>query len=247
MSNTAIAYQFDGQGYYLSETLVQKMGDDYLIPSDTTMTKPTFKDGYWTKWNGKKWILDTIPSTCQEAIDKGLTCISNGQGKHNYEVKTLLENLVKADEEHYKTVVSDDFVMSIEAIPEKTLEEVKKAKQDELSSIAGQYDQYKCDTMYITSSVGGYRFNADIRSQTNIQGLVSQMASDEDTTLYKDYDNEFKNLTKTQLKIIYNECILNGENLYKQKWTYQAQIEACQTKEEVEAIKIEFEMMDFSK
>ena len=129
MSNTTTAYQFDAEGYYLNETIVQKVGEDYLVPPDTTMIEPTFKPGYWSKWKGSKWTNEKIPTTCAEAIKKGLTCISNGQGKHNYEVKTLLEALVAADSEHYKTVVSDNFVMTIEEIPEPTEEE--KALEEE--------------------------------------------------------------------------------------------------------------------
>lgn len=165
MSNTAIAYQFDGQGYYLSETLVQKMGDDYLIPSDTTMTKPTFKDGYWTKWSGIKWTFEKIPTTCQEAIDKGLTCISNGQGKHNYEVKTLLENLVKADEEHYKTVVADDFVMSIEEIPEPTEEEKElEREQERQRALQVQIDELSKE-MNKADLNGDEEWKADLRAE----------------------------------------------------------------------------------
>ena len=131
MSNTATAYQFDAEGYYLNETLVQKVGEDYLIPPDTTMAEPTFKAGYWTKWNGSKWTNEKIPTTCAEAIKKGLSCISNGQGKHNYEVKTLLEALVAADSENYRTVVSDKFVMTIEEIPEPTEEEKQHKEAEE--------------------------------------------------------------------------------------------------------------------
>ena len=100
--------------------------------------------------------------------------------------------------------------------------------------------------MYITSSIGGYHFNADIRSQTNLQGLISVL-DDVKTIAYKDYDNEFQSLTKEQMQIILSECILNSQNLYKQKWDYANKIKACKTVKELDAIEIKFEMLDFSK
>lgn len=129
---------------------------------------------------------------------------------------------------------------------EEKLNKAKVEKLAELDSIASKFDSYKCDAMFITSSVGGYRFNADIRSQTNLQGLISVL-DDSQTTLYKDYDNEFRTLNKEQMQTIFNECILNGQNLYATKWKYQAQIGACTTIEDIESIDIKFEMMDFSK
>lgn len=129
---------------------------------------------------------------------------------------------------------------------EEKLEKAKADKLADLDSIASQYDQYKCDTMYITSSVNGLRFNADIRSQTNIQGLLGTLQNDA-TVTYKDYDNNFVQLNATQLTTIYNECITNGQNLYTQKWSYQAKIGACTSIDEVNAIEIAFEMLDFSK
>ncbi|WP_295354640.1 hypothetical protein [uncultured Succinivibrio sp.] len=244
MSNTATAYQFDSNGYYLNETLVQKMGDDYLVPPDSTMTEPTFKAGFWTKWNGSKWTNEKIPTTCAEAIKKGLTCISNGQGKHNYEVKILLEALAAADSEHYKTVVSDNFVMTIEEIPEKTLDELKSEKLAELKAISQKYTINDCDEMYLTSSLG-YAINADKTAQDNIRGLI-EAHEETDLIKYKLYDNSFKNVTIADLKIMLKECAQNGENLYTQKFLYQEQINACATKEELEAIEIKFTMMDFS-
>lgn len=124
-------------------------------------------------------------------------------------------------------------------------ENAKATKLNELNTIASQYDSYKCNDMYITSSVGGYRFNADIRSQTNLQGLIS-VHDDVKTVAYKDYDNEFQSLTKAQMQIIFGECILNGQNLYKQKWDYEEKIKACENIEELNSIEFKFEMMNFS-
>ena len=128
---------------------------------------------------------------------------------------------------------------------EKTLDELKTAKLNELNTIASRYDSYKCDDMYITSSVGGYRFNADSRSQTNLRGLISVL-DDVKSVAYKDYDNEFQSLNKEQIQIIFSECILNGQNLYKQKWDYAEKIKTCETIEELNSIEFNFTMMNFS-
>ena len=124
MSESKTAYCYDDQGYLAGTCLINKnIKGDWVVPKGATSEDPVFKGGYWQKWNGKKWVNEKIPTTCADAISKGLTCISNGSGKHNQEVKAVLEALVAADSEHYKTVVSDKFVMSIEAIPEPTEEE----------------------------------------------------------------------------------------------------------------------------
>ena len=128
---------------------------------------------------------------------------------------------------------------------EKTLEELKSEKLNELNTIASRYDSYKCNDMYITSSVGGYRFNADSRSQTNLRGLISVL-DDVKSVAYKDYDNEFQSLNKEQIQIIFSECILNGQNLYKQKWDYAEKIKTCETIEELNSIEFNFTMMNFS-
>lgn len=45
---------------------------------------------------------------------------------------------------------------------------------------------------------------------------------------------------------IVGKIILCGQYLYQQKWTYRAQVNACTTKEELEAINFEFKMKDFN-
>ena len=129
--------------------------------------------------------------------------------------------------------------------PSQPLEELKAEKLEALTAYAGQFDHYKCDDMYVTSSIGGYKFNADIRSQTNMQGLIDVLADDA-TTLYKDYDNEFRTMTKADLVVLKSECLQNGQYLYQQKWTLQTKINACTSKEELDAIEIKFEMLEFN-
>lgn len=243
MSNTKNVYRFDGEGYYIGISLAQYDGQDLLLPPDCTETKPALKDGNWYKWTGKSWSAVKIPTTCAEAIEKNLTCISNGPGVHNLQVKAVIEALVATESESYRAVVSSDFVMSIEALPEKTLDELKEKKLDELTAAGHQFDnQLVNEAMTINSSLG-FKANADLRSQNNINGLI---AANKEPVAYVDSQNAVHTLSLAQLNTLLAECIENGQYLYQQKWAYRAQINACTTKEELEAITFEFKMKDFS-
>ena len=130
MANTKTVYRFDSAGYYIGTSLAQYINDELLLPSDCTETKPNLKNDYWSKWNGSKWTNEKIPTSCTECIEQEFTCISNSPDRHEQEKKAVMESLVNADSEHYKTVVNDSFVMSVEEIPEPT-EEEKQQKEDE--------------------------------------------------------------------------------------------------------------------
>ena len=43
-----------------------------------------------------------------------------------------------------------------------------------------------------------------------------------------------------------NEVLLNGQNLYAQKWTYRAAVNAAETLEQLNSITFKFGMLDFS-
>ena len=171
------------------------------------------------------------------------------------ELKAEIKNYTKAqknkfiiENNHQKGFVIKYEGNSIQAWGYDDTEKFENAKSEkltELNTIASRYDSYKCDDMYITSSVGGYRFNADSRSQTNLRGLISVL-DDVKSVAYKDYDNVFQSLNKEQIQIIFSECILNGQNLYKQKWDYAEKIKTCETIEELNSIEFNFTMMNFS-
>ena len=243
MSNTKNVYRFDSEGYYIGISLAQYDGQDLLLPPDCTETKPALKDGNWYKWTGKSWSAVKIPTTCADAIDQNLTCISNGPGLHNLQVKAVIETLVANESENYRTVVSSDFVMSIEALPEPTLEELKEKKLDELTAAGHWFDNQLVNENMIINSSLGFKANADLRSQNNINGLI---AANKEPVAYVDSQNAVHTLSLAQLNTLLAECIENGQYLYQQKWAYRAQINACTTKEELEAITFEFKMKDFS-
>ena len=55
-----------------------------------------------------------------------------------------------------------------------------------------------------------------------------------------------KSLTLEQLNTLLNECAQNGQHLYLLKWQYREQIEQAKTVDELNTIKFNFTMKDFS-
>ena len=127
---------------------------------------------------------------------------------------------------------------------EKTLEELKADKLNELTSITSKFDNQLVNTAMIIKSSLGFSINADLRSQNNLRGLI---AVGLEPVNFVTADNSVKSLSIEQLNILLNECALNGQNLYQQKWNYREQIENATTVEELNSIEFNFEMKDFSK
>ena len=125
---------------------------------------------------------------------------------------------------------------------EKTLNELKSDKLSELTSITSKFDNQLVNTDMIIKSSLGFAVNADLRSQNNLRGLI---AVGVEPVNFVTADNSVQSLTLEQLNILLNECALNGQSLYLQKWEYKARIENAQTKEELEAIDLKFTMKDF--
>lgn len=118
------------------------------------------------------------------------------------------------------------------------LENVVARKLDELNV---KLEETKASSAaHITSSTG-YVVNANSTAKTNVDGLITAMeAQGLSTVKFMTFDNTLAELTLEQLKTLQLELISYGNNLYAKKWSLRAQIEACTTKEEVDAIVIDF-------
>ena len=125
--------------------------------------------------------------------------------------------------------------------PVQTLEEVKQDLLQKISYESDKFEQNKCDSMFITSSLG-FRVNADRRSLQNVENLI-RIGQE---TIFKDYDNQFRSVTIQDLETLALEISINGSNLYNQKFRMQNAVLNASTKEELENFEIEFKMMDFT-
>ena len=126
--------------------------------------------------------------------------------------------------------------------PEKTLDELKSDKLAELTAITSKFDNQLVNNEMIIKSSLGFSINADLRSQFNIRRLISIGT---EPVSFIIADNTTVGLSLAQLNVLINECEENMQYLFDLKQSYKKQITDATTKEELDAIKIKFEMLDF--
>ena len=208
------------QNGFIDPLETKKQGKNvYLVPANATAKKPLrAKENQAVIFNGSEWEII--------ADYRGKTYYI---GTEQHEMKELGELPKGATFEPVE--------------PEKTLEELKEKKLDELTAAGHQFDNQLVNENMIINSSLGFKANADLRSQNNINGLI---AANKEPVAYVDSQNAVHTLTLAQLNTLLAECIENGQYLYQQKWAYREKINACTTKEELAAITFEFKMKDFS-
>ncbi len=115
--NLVPAYRYDGQGFYIGAERVQ----EGILPPDDTLTEPELKNGYWSKWSGKKWTQVKKPTTAAECV--GLSVKHEDNSAHAVELKALFKALCEADSAHYRVATNGELMQTVEAVPEDTTAE----------------------------------------------------------------------------------------------------------------------------
>ena len=126
--------------------------------------------------------------------------------------------------------------------PMKTEEDkFNEAKQNKLSELKKTADS-ALNGAFVVSSLG-FKADANPAAVRDLEGLVIIGA---DSVMFCDYENNFHPLNKEQVLTLQREILLNGQNLYAQKWNYRAAVNAAETVDELNAITFKFDMLDFS-
>ena len=129
-----------------------------------------------------------------------------------------------------------------ELCPHKTQEMLlTEARNNKLSELKKKSLE-ALETAYVDSSLG-FRVDANTTAVRDLEGLVIIADS---SVMFCDFNNEFHALTKEQIQTLQREVLLNGQNLYAQKWTFRNRIESAESIEDLNDIQISFEMLDFS-
>lgn len=132
-------YYFDQDGYFSRIGRAQKLEDgSVLMPTDATEVKPDDEKlkTHFAKWDKDSgiWEYEVKPTSAGDFV--GLKISHKSQTEHDREMRQLLQDLVKADSEHYKVVrgsKEEGLWWGVEKIPEKTQDEkdLEAAEQEE--------------------------------------------------------------------------------------------------------------------
>ena len=245
------AYKYDKHGMYYTVGIVQTIKGKEYAPVNSIDVAPANKPGYYYMVNTNKdgWVEKKIPTTCEELI--GLQIYHQDLSPYANMLRERMNSLTQNSLEYRLTSQGEgeNEIRFVEKIPEPTFEELKARKTQELASKAASFENNLNKEMYFVSSLG-FKVNGDRRTRSNLEDLITyfdaQATGDPKTISYRDYDNNTQNLTKEQLQILLAEHIQNGNELYQQKWTMEAQLEAITTQEELDAFEIVFVMKDYT-
>ena len=209
------------QNAFIDPLETKKQGKNvYLVPANSTNKKPLeTKENQAVIFNGSEWEI-----------------IADYRNKTYY---------IGTEQHEMKELGGLPKGATFEPVePEKTLEELKSEKLSELTAITSKFDNQLVNTDMIIKSSLGFSINADLRSQLNIHRLISIGT---EPVSFVIADNTTADLSLAQLNILISECEENMQYLFGLKQSYKQQIEQTKTKEDLNAIKFEFTMKDFSK
>ena len=208
------------QNGFIDPLETKKQGKNvYLVPANATDKKPLkTKKNQAVIFNGSEWEI-----------------IADYRGKTYY---------IGTEQHEMKELGDLPKGATFEPVePEKTLDELKSEKLSELTAITSKFDNQLVNTDMLIKSSLGFSFNADLRSQNNLRGLITVGVEPVNFVIA---DNSVKSLSIEQLNVLLNEAIKNGENLYKTKWELRDRILNSSSVEELNSIKFNFVMLDFS-
>ena len=94
----------------------------------------------------------------------------------------------------------------------------------------------------------GFKADSNERAYADVSGLlISNEEVPNAVITFRDADNQFHQLSYSQLKTLQREIIENGNFAYAQKWEFDSQVSSAKSKEELDAIDVTFVGMNFLK
>lgn len=151
---------------------------------------------------------------------------------HASEYQKIEENAIKLVDGKYTQTF---YVMH------KSVEDIKEMRINEVYRKFTEIEQ----KAHIKSSLG-FTIDANEKANRDIEGLIDVLTAEGYNKVdFRDYDNNFQEVSLTDLETMRLEVIKNGQYIYQQKWEFLRQIEKMDNPTALIALSIEFQNMEF--
>ena len=168
----------------------------------------------------------------QELLDEGYIYIT-------YDEWNLLVGNVDGHE-YIRNPETGEFEIYVPPTPQlPELEAYKEQRKIELNTLHEASEK----EAHILSSLG-FEIDANDRANRDVTGLLVTTEEGEQVA-FMDYSNQAHMVTRADLLVMQKEIIENAQYLYSQKWTFRAQIEACETSEALSYLNFQFSYKSF--
>lgn len=178
----------------------------YLLPANATFEKPNLQEGFAPVWNGEKW------ENIEDNRGKEYWLNTDEYGTPAREMKEL----------------GPFPAGSVFTAPEKTIDELKQDKIQELKSERDQLEVEPIDN-----------FDADEKSIMRINTAIGVMDVTKTPIEWTMSDNTTKEVTADDLRNVIVKIGIRSNQLHESYRVAKEKVNAATTKEEVEAVKLE--------
>lgn len=228
------AYRFDNHGHYVGVEyiMLDPVSNKPLLPSDCVLFAPdkVRLNNSWAVLNDKHtaWTYQAKPTSAKECL--GISVKHSDQCPWAYEMRALFEKLCAEDAEHYRVARDEDLTQTVEAIPEKTFEEIKENKHSELKGVMSAKRQA------LTVTYDADTFDANEDAQANMIVLLKSFDLGASSVSIRSTNEQTHTFNKEHTQELSMLMLQAVNNLYSKYWEYKDALYSCKTIEEVEAI-----------
>ena len=235
MNTLKKVYKFDENGFY--EKSVQAQYDPLhptvlLTPPDCVTFAPD-ADKLKTSWavlnsDGTEWSYKAKPTTASECV--GFAVKHSDQTSYAIEMRQLMTELCKKDDKHFRIARDESLTLTVEAIPEKTLEELITAKHQELKGVMSNKRQE------LKVSYDNDTFDANEDAQANMIVLLKSFDLGAKSVSIRSTTEQTHIFNQSQAQELSMLMLGAVDSLYKEYWDFKDKLYQCTTVEEVNAI-----------
>lgn len=234
-----VYYRFDDEGFYLGTTGTEC--------ENSTEAPLEYEPGYWYFWDKTEnsWSKEKIPETVEDCASITIDYAPENTSNHTETLLAVVRRIFatyNGEQYSFNAVTNADTGHILYSVTKYSDEEIlnnhKNKRLSELSTVA----EKALNNAYVVSSLG-FKADANTDAVRNLEGLVTIGSND---VAFCDYDNVIhEHITAEQIQILQKEILLNGQNLYAQKWGYRAAINNAESLETLNGIEFNFVMGDF--